>query len=296
MGITQKMEGDVKTSPIVRGMFEEAFWTPTNEIGTDVLTLGHLLPFFVVLAFGLSLSVIIIVLELILGQSKKNIIAQATLQSSNINSDKSSGECKEEYEIEIWDKIILEPTKGISPELKNNAKKGPNTAKEKESNNIITVLVEIQEGLKEEESTRESFQVEAFNVSATSLNSLDIMDMDRIGPCEAALMKDNKNIRGNNNKQDENFSGEWSPLRNSSHWSEIITFLDNEGSTTESEKNSTKPTPVITPGHDMSNNIDSRSLSSCGSAGSEENITESVMAMVEIHETPKREMSGSSDK
>ena len=52
------MESDAKTSPIIRGMFEEAFWTPTNEIGTDILTMGHVIPFFVALAFGLSLSVI----------------------------------------------------------------------------------------------------------------------------------------------------------------------------------------------------------------------------------------------
>ena len=296
MGINQKMESDVKTSPIIRGMFEEAFWTPTNEIGIDILTLSHVLPFLVVLAFGLSLSVIVIVLELMLGISEDKIIAQANSQNSNINSDKSSGKCKEESAIDIREEGIMEPSKGIGPELKNNAKKEPNIAREKDSNDIITVLVEIQEGLTKEESTRGSFQGEPFAVSVTSLNSLDIMEIDRIGPCNAALMKDNKNTSGNKNQQDENFSGEWSPLRNSPHWSEIITFLDNEGCTTESEETSTKPTPVITPEHDPLNNIDSRSLSSCGSADSVEDNTESVLAMVEIHETPKREMSGSSDK
>ena len=296
MGINQKMESDVKTSPIVRGMFEEAFWTPTNEIGTDILTMGHLLPFFVVLAFGLSFSVLAIVLELMLGLSEEKIIAQANSQKSNINSDKRSGECKGESAIEIREEGIMEPTIGISAELKNKAKEEPNIAKEKDCNNLITVLVEIQEGLNKEQSTRENFQGDVFNVSATSLNSLDIMEIDRIGPCETALTKDNKNMSGNNNKQDENSSGEWSQLKNSPHWSEIIAFLDNEGSTTECEETSTKPTPVITPGPDISNNIDSRSLSSCGSADSEEDITESVLAMVDIHETPKREMSGSSDK
>ena len=147
------------------------------------MAMGHLLPFFVVLAFGLSFSVLAIVLELMLGLSEEKIIAQANSQKSNINSDKRSGECKGESAIEIREEGIMEPTIGISAELKNKAKEEPNIAKEKDCNNLITVLVEIQEGLNKEQSTRENFQGDVFNVSATSLNSLDIMEIEPMRSC-----------------------------------------------------------------------------------------------------------------
>ena len=43
---------------------------------------------------------------------------------------------------------------------------------------------------------------------------------------------------------------------------------------------------------DIPNNIDSRRASSKGSAVSEEANTESILAMVEIHETPEQGISG----
>ena len=92
-----------------------------------------------------------------------------------------------------------------------------------------------------------------------------------------------------------NLSGEGSPIRNSPQWSEIIDFLDNEESTTGhfmDEETSTTQTPVISPGLDIANNVDSRRASSQGSDISEEDDTKSILAMIEIHDTPVRGMSG----
>ena len=92
-----------------------------------------------------------------------------------------------------------------------------------------------------------------------------------------------------------NLSGEGSPIRNSPQWSEIIDFLDNEESTTGhflDEETSTTQTPVISPELDILDNIDSSTASSRGSAISEKDDTESTLAMIEIHETPVRGMSG----
>ena len=102
MGISQKMEADIKRDPSIRGMFnDEAFWTPTYEIGADTLTIRHVLPSFLVLAFGISFSVMVIVLEKMLCKIDITSIAKPTLQHGDIDSSKGAGESEEESAIEI---------------------------------------------------------------------------------------------------------------------------------------------------------------------------------------------------
>ena len=90
-----------------------------------------------------------------------------------------------------------------------------------------------------------------------------------------------------------NLSGEGSPIRNSPQWSEIIDFLDNEKSTTgHFLDEETTITPVISPGLDIPNNTYSGRASSQGSDISEEDDTKSILATIEVHETPNQGRSG----
>ena len=287
------MEADIKRDPRVRGMFnEEAFWTPTNEIGKETLTISHVLPSFMVLAFGVFFSGIVIVLERMLCKNDKTTIAKLTFQN---DSSKGAGEPEEESAIEIsTHEGTMEPNEKIGPELKNE-KKESNIGKEKDSDDKMIVLAEIQEELCKEESTRGNSQYEPFTVSANSIISLDNMEIDKIGPCQTALKKSSTNIIEDKTKLNYNLCGEGSPIRNSPEWSEIIDFLDNEESTTGhfwDEETTTTQTPVISPGLDIPNNVDSRSASSQGSDISEEDDTKSILAMIEVHETQSQGRSG----
>ena len=70
-GISQKMENDITTLPAFRGHFEESFWTKRNVQGNKPLTIHHVLPSFMILAFFLISSKVIFILELLLGMNKK---------------------------------------------------------------------------------------------------------------------------------------------------------------------------------------------------------------------------------
>ena len=293
MGIREKMEADIKRDPSIRDMFnDEAFWTPTNVIAKETLTMGHILPSFLVLAFGLFSSVIVIVLEKMLCIHDKTTFAKPTLQN---DSCKVAGESEDKTAIEIsTHEGTVEPNEKISPELEMENKK-PNIGKEKDNDVKMMILAEIQEELCKEESTRGNSQYEPFTGSVTSINSLSNMETDRIGLCETVLQKGNTNIIENKTKLDHNLSRGGTPDRNSPQWSEIIDFLDNEEATTGQfldQEKSTTLTPVISPGLEIPNNIDSGRASSQGSADNEEENIESILTMPEIHETPNQEMNG----
>ena len=83
-GVCQKMENDIKTSPSWRGHFDEtAFWTRRIKYGNKPLTIEHVLPSIMVLSLGLTPSIIIFLLELLLFMKKR----KASIQSfSNIHS------------------------------------------------------------------------------------------------------------------------------------------------------------------------------------------------------------------
>ena len=289
------MEADIKRDPSIRGMFnDEAFWTPTYEIGADTLTLSHLLTSFLVLAFGIFSSVIVIVLELMFCQSDKT--SKPHLQHQPCNIDSSEGDSKSEEESAKETFIgqgTMEPNREISQELKSSAEKEPNIGTEKDNDDISTVLAQIHHDLCKEEYTLGNSHNEPFNVSVTSINSPDNMEMDRIGPYQTVLKKADTNIIKDKTNLDTNLSGEGSRITNSPQWSEIINFLDNEEYTTgHFLDEETTITPVISPGLDIPNNIDSRRASSQGSAVSEEDDTKSILAMMEIHETPDQGISG----
>ena len=295
MGISQKMEADIKRDPSIRDMFnDEAFWTPTNVIAKETLTMGHILPSFLVLAFGLFSSVIAFVLERMLCHSDDN--AKPTLQCSNNDSRKGTGKSGEESTIEMHkDEATMEPYEEISSEMESGINKEPNNGKEKDNDDKIMTLVGIHNELCKEESTKGNVQNEPFTVSVTSIISVDNMETDRIGPCETVLKKDNIDIIEDKSKLNDILSGEGSPIRNSPQWSEIIDFLDNEEYTTGhflDEETSTTQTPVISPGLDIPHNVQSRRLSSQGSDISEEDDTKSILTMIEVHETPNQGISG----
>ena len=157
------------------------------------------------------------------------------------------------------------------------------------------VLAEIHDELCNELSTMENVLNEPITRLVTPIDSLCNMETERIGPCESVLREGNTNIMEVKTKLDHNLSREGSPIRNSTQWSEIVNFLDNEEYTTGyflDEETSTTQTPVISPELDILDDIDSSTASSRGSAISEKDDTESTLAMIEIHETPVRGMSG----
>merc|ERR1711879_36898 len=102
--------------------------------------------------------------------------------------------------------------------------------------------------------------------------------MDRIGPCQNVLKKDDTEIMEDKTMLNYNLSGEGSPIRYSPQSSEIIDYLDNEESTTGQfldEEASTTQTSEVSPGLDIPNNVDSSRASSQGSAVIEEDDTKS---------------------
>ena len=291
------MEADIKSLPDIRGMYNErVFWTPTNVIGKETLTIGHVLTSFLVLAFGLFFSGIVIVLEVMLRQCEMTYIAKPTLHHSNIDSSKEAGESEEESAIEIFShEGTMERNEEISQELENGANKEPNISKEKDSDDKVITLAEIHDELCKEESTMGNVQNEPFTVSVTSIISVDNMETDTIGPCQTVLKKSNTDNIEDKTKLNYNLSGEEPPIRYSPQWSEIIDFLDNEEYTTGhflDGETSTTQTPIISPGLDIPTNVNSRRASSQGSAISEEDNIKSILAMIEIDETPVRGMSG----
>ena len=154
MGISQKMDADIKALPSVRGLFNKtAWWTPTNVIGKETLTISHILPSFLVLAFGLFSSVIAIVLERMLCYNDDNV--KPTLQHSNIDSNKGTGKSGEESTIDIHtDEATIEPEE-IIPEVESGANKEPNIGNEEDSDDKTTTLVEIHDELCKEECAME---------------------------------------------------------------------------------------------------------------------------------------------
>ena len=145
MGISQKMEADTKALPYIRGMFnEKTWWTPTNVIGKKTLTIGHVLPSFLFLVFGLTSSLIVIVLEKMLCIHDKTTFAKPTLQN---DSCKVAGESEDKTAIEIsTHEGTVEPNEKISPELEME-NKSPKFGKEKDNDVKMTILAEIQEEL-----------------------------------------------------------------------------------------------------------------------------------------------------
>ena len=300
MGISQKMDADTKKLPNFRGIFNEStWWTPTNVIGKETLTISHVLPSFLVLAFGIFSSVIVIVLELMFCQSEKTFVAQPTIQTiqnGNIDSCKGTDKSDKETAIKTFTpEGSMGPNEEISPELESGATREPNIGEEKDCDDKIRTLVEIHDELCKEESSMGNVQKEPITVSVTSIKSLDNMETDRISPCKTVMKEDKTNIIEVKTKFDHNLFGEGSLIRKSPQWSEIINFLDNEESTTGhflDEETSTTQTPEVSPGLDIPNTDDSRRASSQGSAVIEEDDTKSILGMIEIPETPVQGMSG----
>ena len=59
MGISQKMDNDIRTSSAFRGHFDDtAFWKKKKGYEKAILTLKHVFPSLIVLAFGIALSII----------------------------------------------------------------------------------------------------------------------------------------------------------------------------------------------------------------------------------------------
>ena len=66
MGIGQKMDKDIRTSPTVRGHFDgKAFWTKKTGYENAILTLKHVFPSFLVLGFGIALSIMDFIWEIV---------------------------------------------------------------------------------------------------------------------------------------------------------------------------------------------------------------------------------------
>ena len=289
------MKADIEWDPSIHGTFnDKAFWTPTNVIGSEILTISHVLPSFLVLAFGLVSSVIAYVLEKVSCQSDDNV--KPTLQHSNMDSSKGTDKSREESTIEmLTDEATMEPNEENSPKLDSGVIKEPNVAMEKDGEDKIRTSVEIHEELCKEESTMGNAQNEPFTVSVTPIIGEDNKKMDRIGTCQNVLKKDDTEIMEDKTMLNYNLSGEGSPIRYSPQSSEIIDYLDNEESTTGQfldEEASTTQTSEVSPGLDIPNNVDSSRASSQGSAVIEEDDTKSILGMIEIHETPVRGMSG----
>ena len=99
MGISQKMEKDIKTSPKFRGNFEEAFWSQANVLSNETLGIDHILPCIVLLAVGLFLAIMAIVQEFILAckakrtKNKRNV---DTTDKSHVDSGTNPEDSKVE--------------------------------------------------------------------------------------------------------------------------------------------------------------------------------------------------------
>ena len=83
MGIGQKMDKDIRTSPTVRGHFDgKAFWTKKTGYENAILTLKHVFPSFLVLGFGIALSMMNFILEIVPCMNKRRKFAQQTSENT----------------------------------------------------------------------------------------------------------------------------------------------------------------------------------------------------------------------
>ena len=76
-GIHQKMVKDVITSKALRGHFE--FWAPPQLLTNETLTMGHVIPAFIILGLGLLPATIAFILELLHHQSKKKTVTKTKI-------------------------------------------------------------------------------------------------------------------------------------------------------------------------------------------------------------------------
>ena len=71
------MENEVITSPLLRKSFEEVFWANKVTRGNKPLTLKHVAPSFMILLFGVILSLIIFSVEIFLSVDKRKTSVQS---------------------------------------------------------------------------------------------------------------------------------------------------------------------------------------------------------------------------
>ena len=65
------------TSPLLRKSFAEAFWAKRETRGNKPLTLKHVAPSFMILLFGVILSLIIFSVEIFLSVDKRKTSVQS---------------------------------------------------------------------------------------------------------------------------------------------------------------------------------------------------------------------------
>ena len=86
------MENEVITSPSLRSSFEDVFWAYKKTLGNKPLTLKHVAPSFMILVFGVILSLIIFGVEIFLFVVKRKTSAEsatdipAAVADKNINN------------------------------------------------------------------------------------------------------------------------------------------------------------------------------------------------------------------
>ena len=71
------MEYEITTSPNFRGEFEEIFWANKQTLGNKPLTLKHVAPSFMILVFGVILSLIMFSVEIFLFVVKRKTSAES---------------------------------------------------------------------------------------------------------------------------------------------------------------------------------------------------------------------------
>ena len=79
-GIRQKMEKDITTSKAFRGHFE--FWVPLHLPTNETLTMGHVIPAFIILGLGLLLATIPFIFELFHHYCQGKTVAKAKIMIS----------------------------------------------------------------------------------------------------------------------------------------------------------------------------------------------------------------------
>ena len=181
MGIKQKMERVVKTSPQFRDHFEGAFWTPEKVLRNEVITVDHILPCFMLLTVGLFLATIAIVPELLFGKSK-------LMGSSNAISRERA----------------IEPYNVTKPEMESSKEKEQTIAKDKGDHQTINVMAEIHEALANEQYSKVS--IHDATPSPVITPKLDMKE--KIIPCETDVNKGNASVVWEKTKVNENLSRE----------------------------------------------------------------------------------------
>ena len=227
MGIRQKMEKDIKTSPKFRGNFEEAFWSQANVLSNETLGIDHILPCIVLLAVGLFLAIMAIVQEFILAckakrtKNKRNV---DTTDKSHVDSGTNPEDSKVEsanLSLSIRDNYgrTLKPNKITKPDMESGEEREHKIFRDKGDHHTISVMAEIHDALPKEQYSMEGYRDENYSVLSSKRITPKLDNINRISPNEIVAKR---------------LSREGSSIGKSPQWSEIIEFLDNESYTPRS--------------------------------------------------------------